>query len=176
MSTTRNAASAQVGTTEPEYRLDEPLDPDYAGLYRAIPAADREYLDRARSFVRQEVLPVIAGQFGRPLAASQLVQDRLARMLAELTQLQTLVFRFTELDERGELGGAQAAIAKVTATRTARSLAADARDLLGGNGILLEHRVFRHLADIESLHTYEGTESVQSLIIGRDITGISAFA
>ena len=115
-------------------------------------------------------------QFGRPLAASQIVQERLSRMLSELTSLQTLVVQLTRLDETGELTGPKAALGKYTATRTARSLAANARDLLGGNGILLENRVARHFADIEALHTYEGTETVQALLIGREITGHSAFA
>ncbi|GAA3599956.1 acyl-CoA dehydrogenase family protein [Klugiella xanthotipulae] len=114
-------------------------------------------------------------QFGRPLAASQIVQERLARMLSELTGLQTLLMQLTGLDAAGELGGTQAAMGKYTATRAARSIAANARDLLGGNGILLENRVIRHFADVESLHTYEGTETVQALLLGREITGISAF-
>lgn len=115
-------------------------------------------------------------QFGRPLAASQIVQERLARMLSELTQIQLLVARMTEREEAGTLTGEQASLAKYTSTRTARSIAANARDLMGGNGILIEHRVARHFADIEALHTYEGTETMQALIIGRSITGLSAFA
>ena len=115
-------------------------------------------------------------QFGRALAASQIVQARLAEMLSQLTSLQTLLMQLTRAEEKGELSGPGASLGKYTATKTARSMAANARDLLGGNGILLEHRVARHFADIEALHTYEGTETVQALIIGRDITGISAFA
>lgn len=115
-------------------------------------------------------------QFGRPIAANQAVQERLSRMLSELTSLQTLLFRFTELEARGELSPSTASLSKLTATRTARSLAAIARDMLGGNGILLKHRAARHFADIEALHTYEGTETIQGLIVGRDITGFSAFA
>ncbi|UOQ56023.1 acyl-CoA dehydrogenase family protein [Leucobacter allii] len=115
-------------------------------------------------------------QFGRPLAASQIVQARLAEMLSQLTSLQTLLMQLTRAEERGELTGPGASLGKYTATRTARDLARNARDLLGGNGILLENRVARHFADIEALHTYEGTETVQALIIGRDITGMSAFA
>ncbi|UFS57523.1 acyl-CoA dehydrogenase family protein [Subtercola endophyticus] len=114
-------------------------------------------------------------QFGRPLAASQIVQERLARMLSELTSMQTLIVQLTRRDEAGALSGPAAALGKYTATRAARSIAANARDLLGGNGILLDNRVARHFTDIESLHTYEGTETVQALLIGRDITGISAF-
>ncbi|MDR7383620.1 acyl-CoA dehydrogenase family protein [Promicromonospora iranensis] len=115
-------------------------------------------------------------QFGRPLAASQMVQERLTKMLSILTQMQLLVKQLTRLDEADQLSGPQASLAKYTCTRGAREIAAIARDLLGGNGILLENRVARHFADIEALHTYEGTESMQALIIGREITGTSAFA
>jgi glutaryl-CoA dehydrogenase len=115
-------------------------------------------------------------QFGRPLAASQMVQERLTKMLSTITQMQLLVKQLTRLDEAGQLSGPQASLAKYTCTRGAREVAAVARDLLGGNGILLENRVARHFADIEALHTYEGTESMQALIIGREITGTSAFA
>ncbi|MEZ2391390.1 acyl-CoA dehydrogenase family protein [bacterium RCC_150] len=115
-------------------------------------------------------------QFGRPLAASQIVQERLARMHSELATIQLMVTQMTGLDEEDILTPAQAALAKFTCTRTARSIAANARDLLGGNGILLGNRVARHFADIEGIHTYEGTETVQALIIGRSITGLSAFA
>ncbi len=114
-------------------------------------------------------------QFGRPLAASQIVQERLARMLSELTQVQTLLVALTQRESDGVLDGPQASMGKYTATRTARSIAANAQDLLGGNGILLKHRVARHFADVEGLHTYEGTETIQALLIGRSITGISAF-
>jgi glutaryl-CoA dehydrogenase len=115
-------------------------------------------------------------QFGRPLAASQIIQERLARMQSELSTMQLMVVQMTRLDEAGTLTPEQASLAKYTCTRTARSVAANARDLLGGNGILLANRVARHFADIEALHTYEGTETMQALIIGRAITGVSAFA
>jgi glutaryl-CoA dehydrogenase len=114
-------------------------------------------------------------QFGRPLAANQMIQERLTKMLSTVTQLQLLVAQMTRLDEAGRLTGPQASLAKYTCTRGAREVAASARDLLGGNGILLRNRVARHFADVEALHTYEGTESVQALIVGRDITGVSAF-
>lgn len=115
-------------------------------------------------------------QFGRPLAASQIVQERLARMLSELATMQLMVVQMTRLDEEGALTPEQASLAKYTCTRIARGIASNARDLLGGNGILLANRVARHLADIEAIHTYEGTETMQALIIGRGITGTSAFA
>jgi glutaryl-CoA dehydrogenase len=115
-------------------------------------------------------------QFGKPLMGFQMVQERLTQMLDELTGMQLFCRRLADLEESGELQPTQASLAKYHNTRAARRVAAVARDLLGGNGILLEHRVMRHMADIESIHTYEGTESIQALLIGRDITGVGAFA
>ncbi len=115
-------------------------------------------------------------QFGRLLAESQIVQERLARMLSGVTQLQTLVMALARKEEAGQMSGSDAAMGKYTSTRICRDVVANARDLLGGNGILLENRAARHFADTEALHTYEGTETVQALLIGREITGFSAFA
>ncbi|MDZ5076444.1 acyl-CoA dehydrogenase family protein [Nesterenkonia sp. HG001] len=115
-------------------------------------------------------------QFSKPLAGFQQVQERLTWMTSELTSMQLHVRKVTELDAAGRLSGPQASMAKYHNTRKARAIAQVARDMLGGNGILLKNKVARHMADIEAIHTYEGTESVQSLIIGRDLTGVSAFA
>lgn len=115
-------------------------------------------------------------QFSKTIAEHQLVQERLSWMVSELTSMQLHVKRVTQLDTVGELSGPQASMAKYHNTRKARQIAQVARDMLGGNGILLQNKVARHMADIEAIHTYEGTESVQSLIIGRDLTGFSAFA
>ncbi len=115
-------------------------------------------------------------QFGKPLVGFQMVQERLTRMLDELTGMQLYCRRLADLELAGRLQPTQASLAKYHNTRAARRIASVARDMLGGNGILLEHRVMRHMADIESIHTYEGTESVQALLIGRDITGVGAFA
>ncbi|KHL00050.1 acyl-CoA dehydrogenase [Microbacterium mangrovi] len=115
-------------------------------------------------------------QFGKPLAKFQMVQERLAQMLDELTAMQLYCRRLADLELQGLLRPTQASLAKYHNTRAARRVASVARDLLGGNGILLENRVMQHLADIEAIHTYEGTESVQALLLGRDITGMSAFA
>lgn len=115
-------------------------------------------------------------QFSKPIGAHQLVQERLTWMVSELTSMQLHVKHVTELDAAGKLSGPQASMAKYHNTRKARQIALMARDMLGGNGILLQNKVARHMADIEAIHTYEGTESVQSLIIGRDLTGFSAFA
>ena len=115
-------------------------------------------------------------QFGKPLGAHQMVQDRLAQMLDEVTAMQTRCVAVARLQAAGRLRDEQASLLKYACTRGARRVAQIARDMLGGNGILLEHRVMRHFADVEALHTYEGTESVQALILGRDLTGMSAFA
>ncbi|MGO1284083.1 MAG: acyl-CoA dehydrogenase family protein [Brachybacterium sp.] len=114
-------------------------------------------------------------QFGRPLAKAQHVQVRLASMLQTLTSMQLYCLRLAQLEEAGTIRPEQASLAKVHNTRAAREIASDARDLLGGSGILLENRVVRHRSDIEALHTYEGTDTMQSLIVGRSITGVSAF-
>jgi glutaryl-CoA dehydrogenase len=115
-------------------------------------------------------------QFGKPLASFQIVQDRLVRMLAEVTAMQLYCLQIGRLAERGQLTDTIAGLAKLNNTRKARQVCAEARDMLGGNGILLENHVIRHMADIEAIHTYEGTETMQTLIVGRDITGIGAFA
>jgi glutaryl-CoA dehydrogenase len=115
-------------------------------------------------------------QFGRPIAAFQLVQHQLAGMLAEITAMQLYCFRMAQLQEQGRWTGPMASLAKMHHARKARQICLDARDILGGNGLLLEHHVARHLTDMEVVHTYEGTDSIQALLIGRDITGISAIA
>jgi glutaryl-CoA dehydrogenase len=115
-------------------------------------------------------------QFGKPLVSFQIVQDRLVKMLAEVCSMQLYCLRLGRLIEEGRLTDTIAAIAKMNNTRKARQVIAEARDLLGGNGILLDFHVMRHMADIEAIHTYEGTETIQTLIVGRDITGVGAFA
>jgi alkylation response protein AidB-like acyl-CoA dehydrogenase len=115
-------------------------------------------------------------QFGKPLVSFQIVQDRLVKMLAEVTSMQLYCLQIGRLAQRGRLTDTIAGLAKLNNTRKAREICAQARDLLGGNGILLENHVIRHMADIEAIHTYEGTETMQTLIVGRDITGVGAFA
>ena len=136
----------------------------WAALGHAVAA-----YDAALTYAKQRV------QFGRPLASFQLVQDRLVKMLADVTAMQLYCLQLGRLEEAGEMTDTIAGLAKLNNTRTARRVIAEARDLLGGNGILLEHHVIRHMTDIEVIHTYEGTETMQALIVGRDITGIGAF-
>ena len=114
-------------------------------------------------------------QFGKPLVGFQLVQSRLVKMLAKVTAMQLYCRRVADLQAAGTLDPTLAGLAKMHNTTTAREVLAEARDLLGGNGILLDYHVMRHMADIEAVHTFEGTETMQTLIVGRDITGISAF-
>lgn len=115
-------------------------------------------------------------QFGRPIASFQLVQDKLSHMLADITSMQTLCFRLAQLQDEGKVTLGLASLAKLHTASGARRVCSAARDILGGNGILLDHHVARHHADVEAVYTYEGTDSIQSLIVGREITGLSAFA
>ncbi len=115
-------------------------------------------------------------QFGRPLCGFQIIQERLVKMLAEVTAMQLYCLQIGRLAERGQRSDTIAGLAKLNNTRKARQACAEARDMLGGNGILLENHVIRHMTDIEAIHTYEGTETMQTLIVGRDITGVGAFA
>lgn len=90
--------------------------------------------------------------------------------------MQLLCLRLSRLQEEGKMTAGMASLAKMNNARKARQIVADARDILGGNGILLEYRVARHMADMEAVYTYEGTDAIQSLIVGREITGENAFS
>ncbi len=115
-------------------------------------------------------------QFGKPIAAFQLVQAKLVRMVGEITKSQLLLIQLGRLADRGEMTPGMAALAKACVTETAREVAATAREVLGGNGILHDFDVMRHLCDLEALFTYEGTHDVNTLLVGREITGLSAFS
>ncbi len=114
-------------------------------------------------------------QFGKPIAHHQIVQLRLAKMLAEVTAMQLMCFRLAELQQENELTGPMASLAKMFTAEKGRWVCSEARDILGGNGLLLENHVARHLTDMEVVYTYEGTDTIQALLVGRDITGVSAF-
>ena len=115
-------------------------------------------------------------QFGRPLAGFQVVQAKLATMQAATTAMQLVCFRLAQLQEAGVMTGPMASLAKLHNVRNAKLVCSEARDILGGNGLLLDYHVARHLTDLEIVDTYEGTDTIQSLIVGRDLTGISAFS
>jgi alkylation response protein AidB-like acyl-CoA dehydrogenase len=114
-------------------------------------------------------------QFGKPIGSFQLVQDLLARMIANITACQCLVARTAQLDIEGKLSDAQAALSKAFCTSKSRETVAWAREILGGNGIVADYNVARFFCDAEALYSYEGTYQMQHLILGKAITGLSAF-
>src|SRR5881296_2384942 len=114
-------------------------------------------------------------QFGKPIGSFQLVQDLLARMLANVTACQCMVARMAQLHTEGKLTDAHAALSKAFTTARMRETVAWAREMLGGNGISLDYEVARFFADAEALYSYEGTYQMQNLIVGKAVTGLSAF-
>jgi glutaryl-CoA dehydrogenase len=115
-------------------------------------------------------------QFGRPITGFQLIQNALVQMLANVTAMETLCMRMSQLYARdGKLSHERASLAKVFCGEKMRETVALGRAALGGNGILLEHDVARFFADSEALYSYEGTHEMNTLIVGRAITGMSAF-
>ena len=114
-------------------------------------------------------------QFGRPIGGFQLVQDQLVRMLSWITSSLTLCHRLSELEEQGKGSEEAASLAKLYCTVAARQTVGLARELFGGKGILLEKQVGRFVADAEAIYSYEGTRKINTLIVGRALTGIGAF-
>ena len=114
-------------------------------------------------------------QFGKPIGSFQLVQDLLAKMLANITASQCLVVRTAQLHAEGKLTDAHAALAKAFTTAKCRETVAWAREVVGGNGIVADYNVARFFNDAEALYSYEGTYQMQNLIVGKAITGLSAF-
>ncbi len=115
-------------------------------------------------------------QFGRPIASFQLVQVKLARMLTELTKAQLLAFRLAQLKDAGAAKHYHISMAKMNNVEIALDAARTTRDILGGVGILDDHHCFRHMCNLESVKTYEGTQDIHLLVLGQQITGIPAFA
>jgi glutaryl-CoA dehydrogenase len=114
-------------------------------------------------------------QFGRPIGSFQLVQDLLVRMLGNITSSLCLVAQLSRLQDEGRMTEEQASLAKAFATTKMRETVGMARELMGGNGILLDYDVGRFVADAEAIHSYEGTREMNTLIVGRAVTGLSAF-
>jgi alkylation response protein AidB-like acyl-CoA dehydrogenase len=114
-------------------------------------------------------------QFGRPIGSFQLMQDLLAKMLANITACQCMLLRLADLDDAGKLTDQHAALSKGFCTARTRETVAWARELLGGNGIVIDYNVARFFVDSEALYSYEGTFQMQNLIVGKAITGFSAF-
>ncbi len=114
-------------------------------------------------------------QFGRPIGSFQLVQEKLVEMATEITKAQLLSLQLSRLLDAGEATAGMTAMAKANNSKIARDCARLAREVLGGNGILQSNDVMRHLVDIEAVYTFEGTWDVNTLIVGRELTGLSAF-
>ena len=140
----------------------------YGIIWGAMGAARDSYLV-ALEYAKERV------QFGRPLAANQLVQEKLVNMALELAKGTLLALHVGRLKDAGSLQPHQVSMGKLNNCRTAVDICRDARTILGGNGITLEYSPFRHANNLESVRTYEGTDEIHTLIIGQRITGISAF-
>ncbi|WP_447946152.1 acyl-CoA dehydrogenase family protein [Microbacterium lacticum] len=114
-------------------------------------------------------------QFGRPVGGFQLVQEKLARMLGNAVASLGMAVQLSQRQDAGDFSDTNSALAKMTTARLARETVALGREVLGGNGILLEHDVARFFADAEAVYSYEGTHEINSLIVGRALTGVAAF-
>jgi glutaryl-CoA dehydrogenase len=114
-------------------------------------------------------------QFGKPIVSFQITQEKLAYMLTEITKAQLLLYRLAQLKDNGKMRPQQVSMAKRNNCEIAKTIASMAREMLGANGILDEYPIMRHLNNIESVKTYEGTHEMHTLILGEDVTGISAF-
>jgi len=126
--------------------------------------------DTALSYAKSRI------QFDKPIAAFQLTQDKLVFMLTEITKAQLLVYQLGRLKDQNKHKAVQISMAKRNNVNSALEIARKARTILGANGILDEYPVMRHMANLESVYTYEGTHDIHTLIIGADITGLQAFA
>jgi len=140
----------------------------YGIAWGAVGAA-RDCFETAREYATERE------QFGRPIAGFQLQQRKLAEMATQITTSQLLAFRLADLKERGELRPQQVSMAKRNNVRMARDQARVAREMLGGNGISADYSPMRHLANMETVYTYEGTHDIHTLILGQDLTGLAAF-
>ena len=114
-------------------------------------------------------------QFSKPIAGYQLTQAKFAEMLTRITEAQLMVLRLGRMKDAGTMKFHQVSMAKRNNCSMARDIARTAREILGANGVTLDYSPIRHLANIESVFTYEGTHEMHTLIIGEDITGIAAF-
>jgi glutaryl-CoA dehydrogenase len=125
--------------------------------------------DTALQYVKGRV------QFDKPVAQFQLVQEKLVNMLSEITKGQLIAWRLGKLKDEGKLHFAQTSLAKRNNVKVGLETARLARDLMGASGITLEYPVFRHMCNLESVFTYEGTDHIHTLILGEHITGLPAY-
>jgi glutaryl-CoA dehydrogenase len=126
-------------------------------------------LEEALAYAKERIA------FGRPIAATQIIQSRLVDMLTEITKGQLLAYRLGQLKDRGTMRYTHVSLAKRNNVRMALEVARAARTILGAYGITLEYHAMRHAANLESVDTYEGTYDIHTLIVGRDLTGLNAF-
>jgi glutaryl-CoA dehydrogenase len=136
--------------------------------YGAVGAAMACY-DEALGYAKDRV------QFSRPIAGYQLVQQKLVEMVSEITKAQLVCWRLGRLKEAGKLTPGQISLAKRNNVAIARDVARDARDILGANGVTDDYQCGRHMLNLESVYTYEGTHDIHTLTVGKDITGLGAF-
>ncbi|MEZ4365124.1 MAG: acyl-CoA dehydrogenase family protein [Kofleriaceae bacterium] len=136
--------------------------------YGAVGAAMACY-DEARGYAAERV------QFSRPIAGYQLVQQKLVTMVSEITKAQLLCWRLGRLKEAGAITPGQISLAKRNNVAIARDVARDARDVLGANGVTTDYQCGRHMLNLESVYTYEGTHDIHTLVVGQDVTGLAAF-
>jgi glutaryl-CoA dehydrogenase len=140
------------------------------GIAWGVIGAAMACYDEARQYAKSRV------QFDRPIGGFQLVQAKLARMLTDITKAQLLALRLAQLKDAGTVRHYHISMAKMNNVEIALKAARTARDILGGVGILDEHQCFRHMCNLESVKTYEGTHDVHLLVLGEQITGMSAFS
>jgi glutaryl-CoA dehydrogenase len=136
--------------------------------YGAVGAAMACY-DEALSYAKDRV------QFSKPIAGYQLVQQKLVEMVSEITKAQLLCWRLGRLKEADKMTGPQISLAKRNCVSVARDIARDARDILGANGVTDDYQCGRHMLNLESVYTYEGTHDIHTLVVGQDVTGLAAF-
>ena len=139
------------------------------GIAWGVLGAAEACFDEAVNYVKDRVV------FGKPLAAKQIVQMKLATIASRLTQAQLLALRLGQLKESGKLHHSHVSIAKQNNVQFALETARTCRDMLGGNGIMIEYQAMRHMCNLETVYTYEGTNDIHLLIVGSEITGIQAF-
>jgi len=140
----------------------------YGIAWGAVGAA-RDCFEQARAYATDRQ------QFGGPIARFQLQQEKLAEMATQITTAQLLAYRLGELKERGDLTPQHVSMAKRNNVRTARDQSRVAREMLGGNGITTDYSPMRHMANMETVYTYEGTHDIHTLVLGEDLTGIPAY-
>ncbi|MFC7071413.1 acyl-CoA dehydrogenase family protein [Halobaculum lipolyticum] len=139
------------------------------GIAWGAVGAARDCFETAREYQTER------DQFGGPIARFQIQQEKLAEMATQITLAQLLAYRLADLKERGDLRPQQVSMAKRNNVSMARDQARIAREMLGGNGITTDYSPMRHMSNLETVYTYEGTHDIHSLILGEDLTGIAAF-